>query len=201
MLRVGITGGIGSGKTTVCKLFELQGIAIFYADQEAKKAMSTDQQLMSDIRTQFGNDIYSSEGTLNRSKLASIVFNDDRQLAMLNSIVHPAVFRLFDEWVDQQTSAYVIKEAALLFESNSYKDCHSTILVKSPELMRISRVVKRDRITEQDVLKRMAKQLGDNEKEKLSEYVIINDERTLIIPQVLDLHSEFLKRAQLNDTI
>ncbi|MBC7915206.1 MAG: dephospho-CoA kinase [Pyrinomonadaceae bacterium] len=196
MFKVGITGGIGSGKTTICKLFELQGIPVFYADTEAKMAMNTDNLLIQKLKSRFGDDIYSADGLLNRSRLATLVFNHADKLVELNEIVHPAVFRLFDNWVAQQKSSYVIKEAALLFESNSYKDCDSTILVKSPQALKIARVVKRDSITEADVLKRMEKQLSDEEKEKLSEFIVLNDEQQLIIPQVLRLHDTFLERAQ-----
>ncbi|MGV3507756.1 MAG: dephospho-CoA kinase [Sphingobacteriaceae bacterium] len=199
MFKVGITGGIGSGKTTVCRLFELQGIPIFYADSQAREIMNTDPLLIAGIKQAFGDDVYE-DGLLNRSKLAALVFNNTIELQKLNSLVHPAVFRAFDIWIAQQKSRYVIKEAAVLFESGSYKDCDSTILVTSPKSMKISRVVKRDSVTEADVLKRMDKQLSDEEKEKLADFVIANNEKQLLIPQVLKLHKIFLdKIATIND--
>jgi dephospho-CoA kinase len=199
MFKVGITGGIGSGKTTICKIFELQNIPVFYADLQAREIMNTDEQLITEVKEVFGADIYTSEGILNRSKLAKLVFNNASLLAELNSTVHPAVFRAFDKWVMQQTAPYVIKEAALLFESGSFKDCDATILVKSPYNLKIKRVVDRDSIAEADVVKRMAKQMDDSEKEKLCDYLLQNNEQELLIPQVLKLHHEFLKSADLHD--
>jgi dephospho-CoA kinase len=192
MLKIGITGGIGSGKTTVCRVFELQNIPVFYADLQAREIMSSDELLVAEVKSAFGADIYNSDGTLNRSKLASLVFNNDSLLAELNSLVHPAVFRAFDKWVQHQSGPYVIKEAALLFESGSYKDCDATILVKSPYDLKLRRVAQRDSITEADIIKRMAKQMDDSEKETLCDYILQNDERELLIPQVLELHKNFL---------
>lgn len=195
MLKVGITGGIGSGKTTICKIFELQGVPVFYADQQAKDIMQTDQLLMDEIKASFGADIYSKQGEINRSKLASIVFADPESLKKLNSLVHPAVFRAFDLWVKQQDAPYVLKEAALLFESGSFKDCDFKVLVKSPEDLKISRVIKRDSALKADVLRRMNRQWDDAAKEKLSDFVLLNDEQQLLIPQVLELHTLFLIHA------
>jgi dephospho-CoA kinase len=169
---------------------------VFYADTQARAAMNSDQLLMEQLKEAFGQEIYSEQGFLIRSKLASIVFSDAVKLKKLNALVHPAVFRLFDLWADAQDSLYVIKEAALLFESESYKDCNSTILVKSPIDLKIARVRKRDSISESDVLKRMQSQMTDAAKEKLCEFIINNDEQHLIIPQALQLHNEFLQRAQ-----
>jgi dephospho-CoA kinase len=193
MLRIGITGGIGSGKTTVCKIFQLQHIPVFYADSQAKTIMQTDQQLVTAIKAAFGNDIYSEEGVLNRGKLAAFVFNDEEKLKRLNSLVHPAVFRAFDIWVEQQNAPYVLKEAALLFESSSYKDCDYIILVKAPQHLKIARIIERDAVSESDVLKRMSKQLSDEEKEQRSDFIIYNDEQQMLIPQILELHEKFLK--------
>ena len=192
MLKIGITGGIGSGKTTVCKVFQLQQIPVFYADSQAKIIMQTDQQLINSIKAAFGSDVYSAEGILNRSRLAAIVFSDEEKLKKLNSLVHPAVFRAFDKWVEQQNAPYVMKEAALLFESNSYKDCDYIILVKAPQHLKIARIIERDAVPESDVLKRMNKQLSDEEKELRSDFIIYNDEQQMLIPQVLALHEKFL---------
>ena len=192
MLKIGITGGIGSGKTTVCKVFQLQQIPVFYADSQAKIIMQTDQQLVNSIKAAFGSDVYSAEGILNRSRLAAIVFSDEEKLKKLNSLVHPAVFRAFDKWVEQQNAPYVMKEAALLFESNSYKDCDYIILVKAPQHLKIARIIERDAVPESDVLKRMNKQLSDEEKELRSDFIIYNDEQQMLIPQVLALHEKFL---------
>lgn len=198
MLRIGITGGIGSGKTTICKLFELLGVPVFYADDEAKAAMATDEWLQQQLKAAFGKDVYI-DGLLNRKMLAGIVFNNETELKRLNSLVHPAVFRRFDQWVEKQQDSFVIKEAALLFETASYKDCDFTVLVKSPLPLKISRITKRDAISEADVLKRMEKQWSDVEKEKLANFVINNDEQQLIIPQVLQLYKFFKEKASRDD--
>ena len=192
MLKIGITGGIGSGKTTVCKVFQLQHIPVFYADTQAKIIMQTDLQLVADIKDAFGKDVYSPGGVLNRSMLAALVFSDEEKLKKLNSLVHPAVFKAFDKWVAQQEAPYVMKEAALLFESGSYKDCDYTILVKAPQRLKIARIMERDKVSESDVLKRMSKQLSDEEKELRSDFIILNDEQQMLIPQVLNLHEKFL---------
>lgn len=198
MLRIGITGGIGSGKTTICKLFELLRVPVFYADDEAKAAMATDELLQDQLQAAFGQNVYI-DGLLNRKMLAGIVFNNEAELKKLNSFVHPAVFRRYDQWVEKQQSAYVIKEAALLFETGSYRDCDFTILVKSPLSLKITRVMKRDAISEADVLKRIGKQLSDVEKEKLADFVINNNEQQLIIPQVLQLHKFLEEKASRDD--
>ena len=192
MTKIGVTGGIGSGKTTVCQVFELLGIPVFYADYEAKKVMQNDLLLMDGIKEAFGPESFFATGELNRKHLAEIVFNNPEKLHLLNSLVHPAVFRAFDRWASEQKSQYVIKEAALLFESGSYKDCTHTLLVTAPEAMRIDRVVKRDRVSEEEVKRRMDKQLPDSEKEKLADLVLQNDEKELLIPQILQLHQMFL---------
>ncbi len=196
MLKIGITGGIGSGKTTVCKVFELLGIPVFYADDIAKSIMHTDPILKSDILRTFGEDSYSKSGELNRAYISEIVFNDKDQLDKLNSLVHPAVFRAFDNWVLEQTKApYVIKEAALLYESDSYKMCDQSILLISPVESRINRVKARDGISTEDVLLRMNRQFSDEQKMKFADHVLINDEKQLLIPQIIQLHQQFLKIA------
>lgn len=196
MFKIGITGGIGSGKTTVCRIFEILGIPVFYADNAAKAVMNSDALLREDIIHRFGKDSYSDDGGLNRQHISSIVFNDEEQLAKLNSMVHPAVFRAFDTWVnDQKNVPYVLKEAALLFESDSYTMCDETVLVKSPDAIRIKRIIARDQTTEDQIRLRMSKQFSDDQKEKLADHILINDEQRLLIPQVLSLHNHFLSRV------
>lgn len=196
MFRIGITGGIGSGKTTVCKVFELLGIPVFYADSIAKSIMHTDAELKDQIIRVFGKDSYSENGDLNRAYISSIVFKDEAELQKLNSLVHPAVFRAFDLWVSEQVNVpYVMKEAALLFESDSYKMCDQTILVLAPEEIRIARVTERDMISEDEVKLRMKKQWPDAEKQKLANYILRNDESHLLIPEIIDLHRQFIETA------
>lgn len=195
MLKIGITGNIGSGKTTVSKLFELIGIPVFYADDAAKILMVTDEVLIAGIKQTFGAKSYLDDKTLNRKHIADIVFNDEAQLAKLNALVHPAVFRAFDSWAEQEIKdgvPYVLKEAAVLFESSSYKFCDKTIMVTAPLDLRIKRVMHRDNITRQEVLNREARQFPEEKKIQLADYVIKNDESELVIPQVLKLHDTFL---------
>ncbi|WP_207427225.1 dephospho-CoA kinase [Pedobacter sp. SYSU D00535] len=192
MIKIGITGGIGTGKTTICRVFELLGVPVFYADAAAKQAMQTDTMLIENLKAVFGSKSYTTDGVLDRRYLAGIVFGNEEQLQKLNALVHPAVFRAFDAWVEKQDSVYVIKEAALLFESQSYKDCHATILVKSPEALRIHRVATRDHITKDEVRARMSRQWTDEEKARLADFILNNDERQLLIPQLLTLHQRFL---------
>lgn len=193
MLKIGITGGIGSGKTTVCKIYEVLGIPVFYADNAAKEVMCRDTLLKEDIIKGFGKQSYSEQGDLNRKHLSSIVFNNEQELKKLNSLVHPAVFKAFDSWVSEHALApYVIKEAALLFESDSHKMCDQTVLIKSPETLRINRILRRDGISLEEIRLRMNRQFTDERKEKLADHVIMNDEKSLLVPQVLALHRRFL---------
>lgn len=195
MLRIGITGGIGTGKTTVCRVFELLGVPVYYADVRAKLVMHTDKELIKSIKAVFGNEVYSGE-QLNRSMLGALVFNDESLLHKLNALVHPAVFRDFKQWSGDQNCPYVLKEAAILFESGSDQDCDYTLLVKSPLALRISRIMQRDKISREDIMKRMDKQMSEEEKEKKADLFILNDEMNLVIPQVLELHNRFVTLSE-----
>ena len=192
MLKIGITGNIGSGKTTVSKVFEVLGIPCFYADDAAKTVMTTDEILIKGINSAFGEMSYFDDGTLNRKHISGIVFNDKKQLAKLNSLVHPATFRAFDSWVKTISGVpYVLKEAALLFESDAYKFCNYTIIVQAPLETRIKRVMQRDGLPREEVEKREANQFPDEKKAGLADYIIVNDDKQLVIPQVLELHRGF----------
>jgi dephospho-CoA kinase len=193
MLKVGITGGIGSGKTTVCKVFELLGIPVFYADDVAKSIMQTDQVLKTALLDTFGENSYTKDGMLNRAYISSIVFNDKQELEKLNSLVHPAVLRAFDNWVlNQHESPYVIKEAALLYESGGFKMCNKSILVIAPTLIKMNRVKLRDGVSEEDIQLRMNRQFSDEIKIKYADHILNNDEKQLLIPQIIQLHQQFL---------
>jgi dephospho-CoA kinase len=193
MLKVGITGGIGSGKTTVCKVFELLGIPVFYADDVAKSIMQTDPVLKTALLDTFGENSYTKDGMLNRAYISSIVFNDKQELEKLNSLVHPAVLRAFDNWVlDQHESPYVIKEAALLYESGGFKMCNKSILVIAPTLIKMNRVKLRDGVSEEDIQLRMNRQFSDEIKIKYADHILNNDEKQLLIPQIIQLHQQFL---------
>ena len=197
MLKIGLTGNIGSGKTTVAKVFELLGIPVFYADDEAKKVMVNDELLIDSIKQAFGAQSYFENGTLNRKHIAGIAFNNEAELKKLNALVHPAVFRAFDSWIlNIKTAPYVIKEAALLFESSSYKMCDRSLLVSAPLENRIARVMQRDGISKAEVESREARQFPEDRKKQLADDIIINDDRQLVIPQVLALHKHYLSLAK-----
>lgn len=193
MLKIGLTGNIGSGKTTVAKVFEVLGIPVFYADDAAKKVMVADIELIDGVKQAFGSEAYFADATLNRKHIANIVFNNADELAKLNALVHPAVFRAFDAWALQQKQVpYVIKEAAILFESGSYKMCDQTILVSAPLEQRLERVMQRDGITKEEAAARDARQMNEEDKIKLADHIIVNDGSRLVIPQVLNLHQQFI---------
>jgi len=191
LLRIGLTGGIGSGKSTVAKVFETLGIPVYYADDAAKRLMNEDELLKEKIQSYFGEKTYSND-KLNRTYLSSIVFNNAEKLELLNSIVHPATIKDAADWMNQQTSLYLIKEAALIFESGSQNDLDKVIGVFSPTPLRILRAIKRDNISREEVLARMNKQIDEEIKMRLCDYVITNDEQEMVIPQVLKLHEIFL---------
>jgi dephospho-CoA kinase len=196
MLKIGITGGIGSGKSTVAKIFELLGIPVYYADAAAKDIMNRDPELKALVQQHFGADMYDSSGLLDRKRLGSIVFNDQEKLELLNSLVHPATIRDSEQWALQQKSPYVLKEAALLFESAAFHYLDKVIGVSAPQSLRILRVMQRDKVTRNDVLARMHKQIDDTIKMRLCDYVIYNDEQQMVIPQVLRVHEQLLAIAQ-----
>jgi dephospho-CoA kinase len=196
MFKVGITGGIGTGKTTVCKIFELLNIPIFYADDSAKLLMITNPTLIKGIKETFGDDAYLPTGALNRRYIADLVFNNSKNIEKLNNLVHPQVFKAFDDWSIKQQSPYVLKEAALLFESKSYKKNDLNVLVSSPIDLRINRLIKRDGTTKEKIQERMNNQLAENEKEKLTNYKINNNEHDFLIPQVLKMHQIFLEKSK-----
>lgn len=196
MLKIGITGGIGSGKTTVCKIFEQMGTPVYYADLQARELMNTDDALISELKQEFGENIYNNN-ELDRPKLASIVFNDKNKLEKLNALVHPAVQRRFTQWAKQYTDkSYVLKEAALLFESGSYKDLDYIVTISAPKEMRLNRVVNRDEAKREDIEKRMNNQLSEDERIERSDFVIVNDETQAVIPQVMELHDKFVETAK-----
>jgi len=194
-LQVGITGGIGSGKSLVSKIFQLLGIPVYDADSHAKKLMTTDGILISQIKKEFGDLSYQSDGSLNRAYLASHVFNNDQELAVLNNLVHPRVGVDYAAWVKAHSnSPYVLKEAALLYEAGSYRSLDKIIVVSAPERVRVARVQKRDpHRTVEQIKAIVEKQMPDHQKLERADYIVVNDETQLVIPQVLELHNAFLK--------
>ena len=189
MKKIGITGGIGSGKTYVASVFQSLGIPIFNADIQAKKIMTSSRKLIKLLKEEFGNDIYK-DSDLNKEKLASIVFSNSDKLQKLNSLVHPIVKEEFNNWCKKQTSPYVIKEAAILFESNSHIGLDAVICVSAPLDLRIERLLNRDDYSEKEIKKRIENQISQEEKEKLSDYIIVNDEKELLLPKIIKIHKE-----------
>jgi dephospho-CoA kinase len=189
MLKIGLTGGIGSGKSTVAKVFEVLGVPVYYADDAAKRLMNEDEQLKQKIQELFGKDSYNN-GALNRKQLADIVFNAPEKLQLLNAIVHPATLHDAEQWMLRQTSAYAIKEAALIFESGAQEGLDHVIGVYAPTPMRIQRAMQRDNISREEVMARMNKQIDETIKMRLCDFVIVNDEQSLLIPQVIALHQK-----------
>ncbi|MFM7720947.1 MAG: dephospho-CoA kinase [Sediminibacterium sp.] len=183
---IGLTGGIGSGKSVVAKVFATLGIPVFNADDEAKRIMQTSTEIKTKLIEQFGTDIYNAHG-LDKEKLASIVFNDSFQLQLLNAIVHPVTIQAAKDWAAKQTSPYVIKEAALIFESGAADGLFKVIGVTAPLSIRIHRVMQRDGITKDQVDARMRNQISDTIKMRLCDYVIQNNNQQMVIPQVLEI--------------
>ena len=191
MLRIGLTGGIGSGKSTVAKVFEVLGIPVYYADDAAKKLMNEDEELKEEIKKEFGESIYKEE-KLDRKKLADIVFTSPEKLNLLNALVHPATLKDAEKWMQEQTSHYCIKEAALIFESGAHEHLDYVIGVTAPASLRILRTMQRDGVSKEEVFARMDKQMDETIKMKLCDFVIQNDEQEMILPQVLALHEKLL---------
>jgi dephospho-CoA kinase len=196
-LQIGITGGIGSGKSLVCKIFSVFGIPIYDADSHAKDVMTTDIILVTQIKKEFGDLSYLENGQLNRAYLSEEVFHNSSKLEKLNALVHPRVALHYKTWCDShQDSTYVIKEAALLIESGSYKQLDEVILVTASEELRIQRVLKRDpQRSREQVEAIIQKQLPEEEKKKFAKTVLVNNEQHLLVPQVVDLHKRFLDIA------
>jgi dephospho-CoA kinase len=188
--RIGLTGGIGSGKTTVARIFEILGIPVYYADDAAKRLMTTNEELKAALIKNFGNQTYGNDG-LNRKYLASIVFNNKEKLELLNSLTHPITIADAEQWISKQTSPYIIKEAALLFESGSAEKLDHVIGVYASQHIRVKRVMGRDNLPAEEVMKRISRQLDEEMKMELCDFVITNNEEKLVIPQVLFLHEKF----------
>lgn len=193
-LIVGVTGGIGSGKSTVCRIFKVLGVPIYEADARAKAILDEDAVLRDSIRSIFGDTIIGPDGRIDRKVLASMVFGEANRerLAQLNASVHPAVFADTVKWVEAHAHHdYVIKEAAILFESGAYHGVHVKVMVTAPEEIRMARVMERDQSSREDVSARMASQWPEERKVAMSDHVIVNDGVIPLLPQVLALHSQF----------
>ncbi|HMC87791.1 MAG TPA: dephospho-CoA kinase [Chitinophagaceae bacterium] len=193
-LRVGITGGMGSGKSTVSEIFKTLGIPVYKADDAAKRLMNEDQTVKTALIKYFGEQVYL-DGKLNRQYLGEQVFNNKEKLSFLNSVVHPVTISDGQRWMQKQSGAYAIKEAAIIFESGTQRYLDYIIGVYAPVTLRIFRSKKRDNLTQQEVKARINKQMDDAIKMKLCDIVIINDEQQALLPQVLKLHEALLKMS------
>jgi dephospho-CoA kinase len=191
MLKIGLTGGIGSGKSLVAKIFACLGVPVFNADDASKFLLATNNDIQLKVIELLGNEAFEN-GKPNKTFIANAVFSNAAKLAGLNAILHPAVISYGEAWMSQQTAPYAIKEAAILFESNSHKNLDAIIGVNATEALRIQRAMQRDNATEDAIKSRIVKQMNEDEKMKLCTYVINNDEVEALIPQVLKLHKELM---------
>ncbi len=196
-IRIGITGGIGSGKTTVCNIFKLLGTPVFEADKVARELMNTSPELKEKLIHLYGEAIYSSTGLLDRKKLAAIIFDSEIERKKVNGLVHPAVRNAFENWARKIQLPYVINEAAILFESGFYRMMDFNILVTAPESMRIKRVVKRDKTPENEVKRRMKAQWTDDKKRKLATLELVNNNQELIIPKIIQIDKNLKENGKI----
>ena len=195
---IGITGGIGSGKSTVCNVFKLLKVPIFEADKVAKELLNTHPKIKSGLIHQFGRKIYTENGTVDRKNLAEVIFNDKIQLKKINDLVHPVVREEFKKWVaNHEQYSYVIHEAAILFESGFYKMMDYTILVSAPREKRINWVMERDAMNRQQVEERMKNQMPEVEKQKLASVVLMNDNYNLLIPKIVEIDKNIREHGKI----
>lgn len=195
-IKLGITGGIGSGKSIICAVFKTLGIPVFEADRVAKKLADENPEIRKTLTAWFGEEIYAAD-VLNRKMLAQLIFNEKNNLEKVNSLIHPMVRESFVQWSEQQTTPYSIYEAAILFESGFYRLMDFTILVSAPEQLRIERVIERDKISADQVLARMQNQWTDDEKRKLASVELINDNKNLIIPQIIEIDKKLRTNGKI----
>jgi len=195
MLKIGITGGIGSGKSTVCNLFKCLEVPIFNADEAGHRLLAEDSYVIEQVQHIFGKEVIT-EGKPDRKKIAEIVFTNPEKLTQLNAIIHPAVWKNFNEWATKQTSIYIIDEAAILYETGIYKQLDSTVLVIAPEQLRIQRVMQRDSMDEASVKNRMKNQWSDEDKRKIANFVITNDDINPLLPQVMEIHNAIISKLK-----
>ncbi len=199
MLKVGITGGIGSGKSTACNMFRNLGVPIFTADVVGKQILNEDAAVKKQVIRTFGEDMYTAEGKIDRQRMAQLVFNDPNELEKLNEIVHPKVNEAFEQWVEKNAKApYVLKEAAILFETGNYYTLDKIINVFASKAQRIERIKKRDDVSEADVLKRMRFQFSDAERNKMADFILMNEDgnEEELLPQIMELHEILLNETK-----
>ena len=192
MFTVGVTGGIGSGKSLVCDVYRSLFVPVYNADIEARRIMEENVGIREGLTEYFGVEAYR-DGKLNRPWIADRIFSDNKDREFVNSIVHPAIHDDFIKWTSQHSDkSYVIEEAALLFESGAYKRLDMMILVTAPEKLRIERIVKRDGLEQDKILARMKSQINPDKAAKMADHVILNDEKSFVLPQVLEIHQKIM---------
>lgn len=195
-LKIGITGGIGSGKSIISKVFATLSVPIYNSDDRGKYLTKNNELIKNGIKDTFGVDFFDEWGNLLSQKLGGLVFNDKAALAKLNGIVHPVVAQDFENWLDKQNSPYVLKESAIIFENNIHKNLDAVILVTSPLPLRIKNIQKRDPFRSiENIMAVINNQMYDTEKENLAQYMIKNDETTPVIDQVLNIHKKILEKC------
>ena len=192
MIKLGLTGGIGSGKSTVARVFRVLGVPIYNSDERAKALYVESSDVKQAVIDLLGDAAYLDNGYLDRDYVGQRVFQDQKLLHQLNEIIHPAVGRDFNTWVERQKFPYIIKEAAILFESGAHRGVDKVLAVTAPDEMRIERVMQRDGVTADEVTRRMAHQMNQNELVERSNFVIVNDNQRLIVPQILKIHENII---------
>jgi dephospho-CoA kinase len=189
-MQIGLTGGIGSGKSTVAKVFELLHVPVYYADDRSRFILQNNPTVHDKLKAIWGDQVFQANGLVDKKALADIVFNNESELHKLNAIMHPLVAEDYAQWLSVQNTEYVMKEAAILIESGSYKTCDKIIVVSVPEALAIERVKSRDNVSEEQVKARMSKQMSNDEKIKYADFVIVNDGIKMLIPQILEIHKK-----------
>jgi len=193
MKKIGLTGGIGSGKSFVASIFEKLEVPVYYSDAEAKRLMNVHNEITEKLIALFGNEVYTEKNSLNRAFLASKIFANKDLIAKVNAIVHPVVRNDFNEWAQKQHSHYVLQESAILFEIGAYKLLDATILVIAPNELRIKRAAQRDGVLEEEVIKRMNNQGNQQELSKMADFIINNNEQEMLLPQIINIHQQIMK--------
>lgn len=198
MIKLGITGGIGSGKSTITQMFHVIGVPVYVSDERSKYLSQTNSEIIAGLKQILGDDIYDEMGRLDRKRMASVIFADKEKLQKVNALIHPIVNRDFIEWAEEQKSKgvpYVVNEAAIMIESGSHKLMDKLLVVTAPVEQRVERVMKRDGVGEQQVKSRISNQMSDKEKVEIADYVIVTDDHHFIMPEILALDEELRRLA------
>lgn len=196
-LKIGLTGGIGSGKSMVCRIFRILGVPVFEADQEARSLLNTNADVRLALKAILGDAIFTSNGNVDRKKMAELVFRDSGVLQQVNAVIHPAVRKIFDDWCARQEAPYVLQEAAILYESGGYQAMNLNIVVSAPEELRISRVMARDEVSRKQVVVRIANQWPDEKKLSMADFIIHNNGNEFLVTQVIHIHHKILNYGKL----